>query len=213
MDKFVKNEHRAVMKFLLKEGSSSIEIHRRMVTVYGTEVPSYATVTRWVKEFKHGRESLEDDPRSGRPLDATDDATAERVETLIMKDRRIKVAEICTEVGISHGSVLNIIHEKLGMSKVSTRWVPRNLSVHDKHQRATCSQELLELHDNNPAHFLARLITGDETWIHHWNPDSKLESMQWKHKASPPPKEVPDPTFCWKNHGNNFLECKSCNSN
>jgi len=103
------------------------EIHERMVNVYGTDVPSYATVTRWAKEFKRGRDSLEDDPRSGRPSDATDETTVTQVETLIMSDRRIKVKEICREVGISYGSVLTIIHEHLGMSKVSSRCVSRNL--------------------------------------------------------------------------------------
>jgi len=32
---------------------------------------------------------------------------------------------------------------------------------------------------------LSRIITGDETWIHHWDSDTKQESMQWKHVNSP----------------------------
>ena len=33
----------------------------------------HAQVKFWVGEFKRGRTSLEDDARSGRPLDATDE--------------------------------------------------------------------------------------------------------------------------------------------
>jgi len=33
------------------------------------------------------------------------------------------------------------------------------------------------------------LFTGDETWIHHWDPESKLDSMQWKHVQSSPPNK------------------------
>ena len=33
------------------------------------------------------------------------------------------------------------------------------------------------------------LVTGDETWLHHWDPDTKKESMQWKRSGSPPPKK------------------------
>ena len=29
----------------------------------------------------------------------------------------------------------------------------------------------------------------NETWLHHWDPDTKKESMQWKHPGSPPPKK------------------------
>jgi len=43
------------------------------------------------------------------------------VEKLVMGDRRLKVLEIATEVGISYGSVLNILHEHLSLSKVCAR--------------------------------------------------------------------------------------------
>ena len=49
--------------------------------------------------------------------------------------------------------------------------------------------ELLEVYNANPEDFHTRLVTGDETWLHHWDPDTKKESMQWKHPGSPPPKK------------------------
>ena len=51
------------------------------------------------------------------------------------------------------------------------------------------SQELLEVYNANPEDFHTCLVTGDETWLHHWDPDTKKESMQWKHPGSPPPKK------------------------
>jgi len=74
-------------------------------------------------EFKCGRTLLEDDPRAGRPHEATTDDCCRDVETLVMGDRGLKVLEIAKEVGISHGSILNILHEHLGLSKVCARWV------------------------------------------------------------------------------------------
>ena len=65
----VKFEYRAIIKFLQKERCSVREIYDRLVAVYGKSAPSFATVTRWFNEFKRGRQSLEDDPRSGRPSD------------------------------------------------------------------------------------------------------------------------------------------------
>ncbi len=59
-----KMEHRAVIKFLTLEGVIPKEINDRMVTVYGEESPSSATVKRWALEFKRGRQSLTDNPRS-----------------------------------------------------------------------------------------------------------------------------------------------------
>ena len=111
------------------------------------------------------------------------------VERLVLNNRRIKVAELASECAISNGSVYTIIHEHLGMSKVSARWVPRNLNMQDRQQKVESSQELLEVYNANPEDFHTRLVTGDETWLHRWDPDTKKESMQWKRPGSPPPKK------------------------
>ena len=32
---------------------------------------------------------------------------------------------------------------------------------------------------------LDRIVTGDETWVHHYQTETKQASRQWKHKESP----------------------------
>ena len=170
-------EFRAVIKFLTKEGAKAKEIHWRMADVYGDSSPKYSAVAKWSAEFKRGRDSLEDDPRPGRPADVISQEMIDRVERLVLNNRRIKVAELAYECGISNGSVYTIIHEHLGMSKVSARWASRNLNIQDHQQRVESSQELLEVYNANPEDFHTRLVTGDETWLHHWDPDTKKDSM------------------------------------
>jgi hypothetical protein len=31
----------------------------------------------------------------------------------------------------------------------------------------------------------SRIVTGDESWLHHYQPKSKRASVQWKHPSSP----------------------------
>ena len=178
-------EFRAVIKFLTKEGAKAKEIHWCMADVYDDSSPKYSTVAKWSVEFRRGRDSLDDNPRPGHPADVISQEMIDRVERLVLNNRRIKVAELASECGISNGSVYTIIHEHLGMSKVSARWVPRNLNMQDHQQRVESSQELLEVYNANSEDFHTRLVTGDETWLHHWDPDTKKESMQWKHPGSP----------------------------
>jgi hypothetical protein len=37
--------------------------------------------------------------------------------------------------------------------------------------------------------FLERIVTADETWLHHYEPESKTQSMAWKRLTSPVAKK------------------------
>ena len=65
--KIEKLEIRAAIKYFYKKGMPPKEIHEDFMETLGQESPSYSTVKKWAAEFKSGRESIEDDGRSGRP--------------------------------------------------------------------------------------------------------------------------------------------------
>ena len=184
-----KTEYRAVIRFLVLEGNSATKVEERLNAVYGESSPSSATIKRWVKEFQRGRESLEDDPRSGRPSTSTSTEMVDKVHTLVMKNRRISLYELEEATGISYGSINSILHDKLHMSKVCARWVPRMLSVEMKQSRVTISGAMLTRYNANPDDFHFRVVTCDETWLYHYDPESKQESMEWKHASSPKTKK------------------------
>jgi histone-lysine N-methyltransferase SETMAR len=47
----------------------------------------------------------------------------------------------------------------------------------------------LEQHKSLSDDFLDNIVTGDETWVHHYEPKSKRQSMEWLHKNSPTKKK------------------------
>jgi len=75
------------------------------------------------------------------------------------------------------------------MKKVSARWVPEMLSDAQKANRADALASLLRLFNENPDNFISRFLTVDETWLHYFDPESKLQSMAWKRVSSPPPRK------------------------
>ena len=79
-----------------------------------------------------GRESIDDDQRSGHPKDVSTDENVEIIHNLVMCDRRRDLQSIASEVDISFGVVQTILTDILGMSKVSARWVPRMLTDDQK---------------------------------------------------------------------------------
>ena len=65
-----KVEYRAIIRYLYLKGKTGQEIYCELTNVYGSSAPSYAQVKFCVGEFKCSRMSVEDETRSGRPLDA-----------------------------------------------------------------------------------------------------------------------------------------------
>ena len=101
-----------------------------MVATLLKDAPSYANVKSWVAEFKRDRESLEDDPRTGRPVTMTTPEIVTKIHDMLMSDRRVTVRYIASAVEISQEKVQSILMEDLDMKKkISTRWIPQLLKV------------------------------------------------------------------------------------
>ena len=146
--------HRGVIRYLQKKGlAPPKDIHADMVATLGDDAPALSTVQKWAAEFKRGSESLEDDPRSGRPAKATTQENINRVHHMVMDDWRLTVNQIANAEGISQERVINILHNELGMSKVSAWWVPLHLTPDQKHTRLVMSQANLALFEADPAIF------------------------------------------------------------
>ena len=90
----------------------------------------------------------------------------------------MKVRELVEATGISHGTVISILHEQLGMKELSARWLSRLLTVDHKRDRVTISKQCLEMFQCNPDELLRRFITLDKIWIHYFTPKTKEQSKQ-----------------------------------
>ena len=92
-------------------------------------------------------------------------------------------------MGISKERVHHIVTSVLGYRKVSARWVPRQLTSEMKAQRKEMSTQFLKRYDKEGETFLRSIVTGDESWVHHYDPESKVQSMEYRHKTSPSPRK------------------------
>ncbi|GFR80259.1 histone-lysine n-methyltransferase setmar-like protein [Elysia marginata] len=67
-----------------------------------------------------------------------------------------------------------------------------------KMQRKTKSAELLKHYEEEGDEFIQRIVTADESWLHHYDPESKRQSMEYRHKSSPSPRKFKVVTFVRK---------------
>jgi hypothetical protein len=54
-----------------------------------------------------------------------------------------------------------------------------------KKKRMGAALKILERYHRDGDKFLDHIITGDETWISHFTPESKRQSLEWHHPRSP----------------------------
>ena len=82
-----------------------------------------------------------------------------------------------------------IIHEavteKLGYRKLCARWVHKMLTDDHKTKRMGSALKFLTRYPQEGDEFLDSIVTGDETWGFHHTPESKQQSLQWRHTHSP----------------------------
>jgi len=67
-------------------------------------------------------------------------------------------------------------------------WVPKCLNEDRKRQLCQSSEQLSEFFRRYPNDFLSRLVTMDETWLCHYDPETKQQSMEGRHSGTPRPK-------------------------
>jgi hypothetical protein len=108
---------------------------------------------------------------------------------MIRTNRRLTIREISYTLSISFGSVQLVLTKILNMRRVSEKFVPRLLSKEQKELRLSISLELRD-HAHSDSGFLRSPITGDESWIHGYDPETKMQSSHWKTPNSPRAKKA-----------------------
>jgi len=184
-----KCEIRAVIRYLVAKEKSPHEIFNEVRTVYGEGHMNRTSVYKWCREFKNGRTNVHDDLRSGRPSILTDDVV-KKVENAVRDDRRLTLDELSAMFPQLSRSLLHeTITETLGFHKLCARWVPKQLTEQHMLNRVQASREFLERYELDGDNFLKSIVTGDETWVAHYTPETKRQSEQWRHTTSPSTKK------------------------
>jgi len=96
---------------------------------------------------------------------------------------------IAEETGLDKSAVHRILTDRLHMQIICAKLVPKNLSVEQKANQLEICQDLLGRLEVEP-NFLDKVITGDESWVFNYDPETKQQSAEWHTKSSPRPKKA-----------------------
>lgn len=157
-----KDHIRHVLLYEYNKHENATTATKNICEVYGKSIISVSQSQRWFKKFRSGNTNLQDEGRSGRPMELDDDLLTATVEQ----------NPVTTIEKLAKGldSTKTTIHRHLKrinkVSKLSQR-VPHELSANNRKQRIIVCKSLLSRLKLEP--FLNRIITGDEKWVFYHN--------------------------------------------
>jgi histone-lysine N-methyltransferase SETMAR len=86
---------------------------------------------------------------------------------------------------ISRSLLHEILSKHLRYKKICARWVPRMLSDGHRKTRMGTALMFLECYHQDGDKFFNHIVTGNETWVSHFTPESKRELLECHHPRSP----------------------------
>jgi hypothetical protein len=99
---------------------------------------------------------------------------------------------IADEVNVNRETVRWILAKELGMRRIRTQMVLRNLIEQQRDARLSVCDDLLEQVEGDPE-LMDRYITGDESWFFQCDPETKCQSLEWRSEETPRQKKKKSP--------------------
>ena len=116
---------RVCIEFCVKnrfDGAQTLEMLEKCL---GNDTLTRSNVFRWHERFRSGRESVEDDERSGRSSTAKTDKNINKIKGWMTVSRKLTIREIAEELNIAYGSAQDILVNDLGLRRVATKLVQK----------------------------------------------------------------------------------------
>ncbi|EGI70558.1 FLJ37770-like protein [Acromyrmex echinatior] len=82
-------QQRVCIKFYVKNGFNGAKILEMLGNCFGSDVLKKTTVYEWHKRFRSGRESVEENERSGRPSTSKTDENINKVREMLANNRKL----------------------------------------------------------------------------------------------------------------------------
>ena len=106
------------------------------------------------------------------PAAADNPVNIQEIEHMILENCCVTGQDISADRKISIGSVKTIIHARLMFDKVTTRLVPKRTAIRSEYPNDHTVAPSQQLQQRERDNILNRTLTGDETWILHFTPES-----------------------------------------
>ena len=166
-------------------GKGFSEIKTLTDSAYGDQGLKKTQIYSIMKIVKDG--GAVEDKRGGHREKKRNASLIADIAAEVNRDGRVTVRGLSDTYGVSTQTIHRILHEDLGLSKKSARWVPKLLSKEQKEERVrVCKDFVAAVHRHSMA-WLNNIVTMDETMVSLHTPETKKQSKRWVPKGHPGP--------------------------
>ncbi|UYV63528.1 MVP [Cordylochernes scorpioides] len=127
---------------------------------------------------------VKDDLHTGRPLSIRNPENALKIKLSIKETPRINIRELSEDLNISFGTYQTLIKNDLHLKRSPAKFVPHLLTNEQKEDRKETCKNIVKMFNSDP-HWLKNIITGNETWVYGYDPETKRQSSQWLEPGEP----------------------------
>ncbi|UYV69543.1 hypothetical protein LAZ67_6003931 [Cordylochernes scorpioides] len=164
------------------------ETYELIKEAFGDAALSRSRTFEWFSRFLKSREKVNDDQHTGRPRSLRCEENKLKIKELNKSNRRISIKDLSSETGLSVGLCHQIVTKDLDMIRTSSKIFPRILTEEQKVRMDVC-KNMVEMTQTDPE-WMQKIITGDETWVYQYDPETKRQSSQWIERGEPKPKKA-----------------------
>lgn len=125
-------------------GKTAKETKKKFDKYYGDNSPLDYTVKYRFQEFRGGHNSTTDQVRSGRPSDMVIVDNVKKIHEMLFTGRKVNVSELADNTKISIERQQHVLCKILYIKKLSCGWLPRVLTLDQKHVRESASKEKIK---------------------------------------------------------------------
>ncbi|UYV77610.1 hypothetical protein LAZ67_15001704 [Cordylochernes scorpioides] len=123
--------------------------------------------------------------------DGADAQNVQKITDLTKENPRTTLLELEQDTGISKTTIGRIVTKDLKLKKTPAKFIPRFLTNEQKLCRLATCENMLEMTRTDPE-WKDKIITGDETWVYDYDPETKRQSAEWRGQGEPRPKKIQD---------------------
>ncbi|UYV64884.1 hypothetical protein LAZ67_3002276 [Cordylochernes scorpioides] len=112
----------------------------------------------------------------------------QRITDLIKENPRTTLLELEQDTGISKTTIGRIVTKDLKLKKTPAKFIPRFLTNEQKLCWLATCENMLEMTRTDPE-WKDKIITGDETWVYDYDPETKRQYAERRGQGEPRPKK------------------------